>query len=204
MTLLRIENLRPCIFKEALSFELENGESIGLSGPSGSGKSLLLRAIVDLDVHEGEVLLDGVPRTDFSASEWRHTVGMLPPESRWWKEFAGEHLHSPEAAPLDQLGLTPSILKQPVSELSSGERQRLSLARLIANNQPRVLLLDEPTANLDAVNTQRIEALVENYRRDTGAGVIWVSHDIDQLQRTSDRQYRVEAGELHTIDEALQ
>ncbi len=201
MSLLRIEQLRPCIFRKTLSFELESGESIGLTGASGCGKSLLLRAIVDLDEHEGEVLLDEVPRADFSAPEWRRTVGLLPPESRWWKESAGAHLRTPETAPLDALGLEPSILKQAIAELSSGERQRLALARLLANNQPRVLLLDEPTANLDALNTQRIEALVAAYRHDTGAGIIWVSHDLAQLQRVSDRQYRIEAGKLHAIEE---
>ncbi len=204
MTLLDIQNLRPCIFTRALNLSLANGESIGLGGSSGSGKSLLLRAIADMDLHEGDVLLDGVSRSAFSAPEWRRKVGLLPPESRWWRDSAGEHLRMPTAAPLDELGLNPSILEQPVTELSSGERQRLALARLIANNRPRVLLLDEPTANLDSLNSRRIEELVAAYRHATGAGVIWVSHDPDQLRRVSNRQYRIEAGELHSVGEAVQ
>jgi len=63
-------------------------------------------------------------------------------------------------------------------------------------NQPEVLLLDEPTANLDPENTRRIEAVIDEYRRARQAAIIWVSHDIAQVERVADRHYAVEAGEL--------
>ena len=82
-----------------------------------------------------------------------------------------------------------------VSRLSSGERQRLGLARLLAL-QPRVLLLDEPTANLDAANTRRVEACLDDYRRGHQAAVLWVSHDPDQRGRVASRELLLEQNRL--------
>ena len=91
--------------------------------------------------------------------------------------------------------LTPAILDKPVMQLSSGERQRLALLRLLSN-RPRVLLLDEPTANLDPENTRRIEALVTEYRREHDAAVIWVSHDTEQVKRVANRHFQLVDGEM--------
>jgi putative ABC transport system ATP-binding protein len=74
------------------------------------------------------------------------------------------------------------VLEWTVSRLSTGERQRLALARLLAL-QPQVLLLDEATANLDPPNRDRVEDLIQDYRREQGAAVLWVSHDPDQRRR---------------------
>jgi ABC-type iron transport system FetAB ATPase subunit len=82
-----------------------------------------------------------------------------------------------------------------VTRLSSGEKQRLALLRLLAN-QPRVLLLDEPTANLDPQNTRRVEAMIAAYREARGAAVVWISHDREQAARVCDRHYIVVDGAL--------
>lgn len=79
-----------------------------------------------------------------------------------------------------------------ISRLSSGEKQRLALARALMN-QPRVLLLDEPTASLDPVATAAVEQLVADYRRDTNATVLWVSHDAQQAGRVGDRHLQLTA-----------
>lgn len=170
-----------------VSFAISDGTCTCISGASGAGKSRLLRAIADLDEHSGEVWLDDVPQEQFAPSEWRRRVGLLPPDSLWWHDKVADHFAATDGARLAALSLDTSILEQPVARLSSGERQRLALLRLLAN-QPYVLLLDEPTANLDDSNAKRVERLIEHYRRETGAAVLWVSHDPAQAKRVSGRQ----------------
>ena len=97
--------------------------------------------------------------------------------------------------PLTTLGLTEPVLDQPVTRLSSGERQRLALLRLLAN-RPRVLLLDEPTANLDTDNTRRIESVISEYSRTNQAAVIWISHDRTQVTRVANRHMELRNGTL--------
>lgn len=179
-----------------VSLTLAEGECICLSGPSGSGKTRLLRAIADLDVHEAEVALDGTPRERLAPPEWRRRVGLLPADNQWWLERVGDHFPRPDADALSALALDPELLAQPVSRLSSGERQRFALLRLLAN-RPQVLLLDEPTANLDATNVSRVERLLERYRVQYHAGLLWVSHDAEQIQRLRARHLHMNQGRLH-------
>ena len=178
-----------------LSLDVDAGDCVCISGPSGAGKSLLLRAVADLDPHDGQVWLGNRPCTAMPADEWRTAVGLLPPESSWWLPGVLEHFHNGVPVPLDRVGLTTAILDMPVTQLSSGERQRLSLLRLLSNH-PRVLLLDEPTANLDPDNTRRIEAVVTDYRREHEAAVIWVSHDSEQVRRVANRHFELIDGRL--------
>lgn len=195
MANLRLAGLRPKVL-EPIDLELAAGELVFLSGPSGAGKSLLLRAIADLDPHLGEVRIDGIPRSLLSAPEWRRRVGLLPAESHWWGDRVGDHFPAPdprtgagnaETTPiLNRLDFGAEVLGWSVSRLSTGERQRLALARLIANG-PEVLLLDEATANLDPLNRDRVEAIVQDYRRDRAAAVLWVSHDRSQRRRLAGR-----------------
>jgi ABC-type iron transport system FetAB ATPase subunit len=176
-----------------VNLSVNAGECLCITGPSGGGKSLLLRAIADLDPHEGDVLLDGVPATDIEPEQWRRQVALLPPESNWWLPRPADHFHNGMPVSLAELGLADAIMQQPVSRLSSGERQRLALLRLLAN-QPRVLLLDEPTANLDPDNTQRVEAVIAAYRDRQQAAVIWVSHDRAQVRRVAGRHAELDSG----------
>lgn len=178
-----------------VSLGVEAGECLCLSGPSGTGKSLLLRAIADLDPHEGRVWLDGTACDAIAPAQWRCRVGLLPPDSSWWLPRAIDHFHDGQPLSLDSLGLAPGLLSEPVARLSSGERQRLALLRLLANT-PRVLLLDEPTANLDPASTLRVEAVLDEYRKTNRAAVIWVSHDPAQIARVANRHLRILGSEL--------
>jgi len=178
-----------------VSFSLDAGECLCLSGPSGTGKSLLLRAIADLDPHEGSVWLDGTASDAIAPALWRCRVGLLPPDSSWWLPRAIDHFHDGQPLSLDSLGLEPGLLGEPVARLSSGERQRLALLRLLANT-PRVLLLDEPTANLDPASTLRVEAVIGDFRKTHQAAVIWVSHDPAQIARVANRHLLVSGSEL--------
>src|ERR1700732_1983221 len=80
----------PSILKPA-SFSLSAGEALAVRGPSGAGKTLLLRAVADLDPNEGLVTLDGRDRSTIAGPEWRRLVGYVPAEPGWWAETVGEH-----------------------------------------------------------------------------------------------------------------
>ncbi len=192
--LLQIKNLRRLMLGP-VSLAANAGECLGISGPSGTGKSLLLRAIADLDPHDGEVLLEGVRCRDLTPVQWRTLVGLLPPESCWWLPRVADHFLNGLPVPLEALGLAPAILQEPVVRLSSGEKQRLALLRLLAN-RPRVLLLDEPTANLDPANTKRMEAVISEYRQTQSVAVIWVSHDQAQIARVASQHFTMVDGQL--------
>ncbi|HEB56682.1 MAG TPA: ATP-binding cassette domain-containing protein [Gammaproteobacteria bacterium] len=177
------------------SFTLHTGECVGLSGPSGEGKSLLLRAIADLIPHGGTVMLDGEDCKHINPARWRRRVGLLLPESHWWSDRVGDHFPVREMDKVTALGFDEGVFDWQVSRCSSGEKQRLALLRLLAN-QPQVLLLDEPTASLDPDSVGRVEALLEQYRHEHGAPVLWVSHDPLQLGRVASRQLRLENKQL--------
>lgn len=173
-----------------VNLDVAEAECVGVSGPSGAGKTLFLRAIADMDRHSGQIFLNGVESTQMPAPEWRKKVGLLPAESAWWYDTVGEHFCRIDEAGLNALGFDKTVLKWEVRRLSSGERQRLSLLRLIAG-RPQVLLLDEPTANLDADTVKRVEKFLLAYRLDNRVAVIWVSHDFDQLARVSSRRFLI-------------
>lgn len=171
---------------QAVSVKVAAGEVVCLSGPSGSGKSRLLRAIADLDPHAGTVWLGETGQLDLAAHQWRRRVMLVPAESQWWFERVGEHFPADfDRSALPALGLSEEALYWPVSRLSSGEKQRLALLRAVTAG-PRALLLDEPTANLDAEAVARTEQWLLEYIRRERLPVIWVAHDREQILRIAD------------------
>lgn len=176
---------------QPVSFTVQATECVCLTGPSGVGKSMLLRAVADLIPHTGDASLDEQDCSQMKPSQWRKQVGYLPAESHWWSEQVGDHFTEIDPEVFGQLGFEPEVLNWQVSRLSTGEKQRLALLRLLAN-QPRALLLDEPTASLDAANVGNAEALIRDYRQQQQAAVIWVSHDPAQIQRVASRVLRLE------------
>jgi putative ABC transport system ATP-binding protein len=185
-----------------VSFTLATGECVALRGPSGAGKTLLLRAIADLDPNSGDVLLDGVNQKTIPAPVWRRRVGYVPAEPGWWADSVGEHFSDwPAALSLVQrLGLPAGAREWPVARASTGERARLALIRALVA-APAVLLLDEPTAALDTAATAAVEALTAE-RVSGGLSVLWVTHDAAQAARVAKRALFIEAGEVREMTAA--
>lgn len=181
---------------EAFDFALAPGECVAVAGPSGSGKTVLLRAIADLDPSSGAASLGGAARESMSAPQWRARVGYLAPVAGWWADRVGAHFADPEALRpmLAALGLPGEAMGWPVARLSTGEGQRLALARLLAG-APEVLLLDEPTAGLDAAATAKTEKVLKA-RLKQGASILFVSHDAAQRRRLAKRALKISRGRV--------
>ncbi len=181
--MLSVRHLKTRISFAEFNFELAKGEILFIFGPSGSGKSLLLRALADLDEHSGNITLNGKNQADWLAPQWRKAVAYCPADSAWWDETVGEHFEQqPDVKLLAKLGLEENVMNWQADRLSSGEKQRLGLLRVLSL-QPQVLLLDEPTANLDNESALAVEGMLDDYRKQTGAILVWVSHSKAQQSR---------------------
>ncbi len=185
---LKVRGLAP------IDMDLRDGECVTLRGHSGSGKTLVLRALSDLDPSSGEVLLDGTARTDMPAPTWRRKVTYVAAEPGWWADITGDHFPQPAEMLVSRLGLKPEILAAPVQLLSTGERQRLAIARMLLLNT-RVMLLDEPTAALDPDAKGRVEELVAE-RLAAGASLLLVTHEDEQAARLGARKLEIRNGVL--------
>jgi ABC-type iron transport system FetAB ATPase subunit len=177
---------------------LEPGACASITGPSGSGKSLLLRMVADLDPNEGQVHLDGRDRATWPAPDWRKQVIYVAAESGWWAEDVAQHFPAPERtaarAMTERFGLKSELLEGTVARLSTGEKQRLALARALLRG-PSVLLLDEPTSALDDDSIKRVELLLRE-RMAEGMSILMVTHDGRQAQRLARQHYLMSAGRL--------
>jgi ABC-type iron transport system FetAB ATPase subunit len=178
------------------TFSVAAGQCLAVTGPSGSGKTVLLRMIADLDPNEGRITLDGADRVSLAAPAWRRLAALVPARSGWWADTVGEHFSAGRdpawRALASELLLRDTLFDQAIEEVSTGERQRLALLRALLA-EPRLLLLDEPTASLDPVSTQAVEAVIAR-RLAADATVVWVTHDAAQAARMGDMTLRVSAG----------
>lgn len=196
-----------------ISFEVSSGERLALVGPTGAGKSLVLRALALLDpVDEGEVSWSGKPITDTDVPEFRGQVLYLQQRSPVVEGSVEENLKIPFTLSLRQgrefpddlavellesLGKDEDFLSTHTANLSGGERQIVALLRalLIA---PTFLLLDEPSAALDPTATAALEKLVESWYlgAPTQRATIWVSHDPAQAGRVGTRIVHLRNGKM--------
>lgn len=203
------------VIVKTVSFFVRAGELLGIVGPSGSGKSSLLRLLNRLDEPTGgTVVLKGVDYRQLPPRELRRRVGMVTQRPflfpgdvatnlRFGPAQKGEMLPEEDIELLlQQVGL-PGFASQEVSVLSGGEQQRVSLARALAN-RPEVLLLDEPTSALDEESKTGIEMLIEALVRDHGLTCIIVTHDREQARRMCQRVILLEAGRLVQTGSAVE
>jgi ABC-type phosphate transport system ATPase subunit len=178
--------------------------STAVVGPSGSGKSTLLRLLNRLaDPDEGVVRYRGEDVRELDPLELRRRVGLVPqlpapvPGSVAENVRLGPRLQGEEVDPEPALrlaGLAPSFLDRDASRLSVGEQQRVMLARALAL-EPEVLLLDEPTASLDAEATTAVEDALRGLR---GLSLVLVTHDPAQAGRLAERSIALAEGRVAT------
>ena len=186
---------------------VQRGEILALVGPSGAGKSTLLRLLNFLEpASQGTVRFDGqVVTADLGLGQRRRvtTVFQRPlllqrsvrANLRYGPGLRGQKLPpAVENEWLERLGLAP-LADQSAPKLSAGEAQRVALARALVT-QPDVLLLDEPTANLDPNNVRIIESIIQEENRRSDMTVVLVTHNIFQARRIAHRTALLWAGEL--------
>jgi len=180
-----------------IDFTVACGTCVTMSGQSGSGKSVLLRMIADLDPHEGDAWLDDRSRSSMDAHLWRRAVGYVPAESGWWSDRVCDHFSALDVAKAmaPAIGLPVPLFDVAVARLSTGEKQRMALLRAISVS-PTILLLDEPCSALDETTTLKVENLL-NTMISKGLGLVIVSHNEAQVQRMGHRKFHMLAGQLH-------
>jgi ABC-type lipoprotein export system ATPase subunit len=193
--------------------QIDTGEYVAISGPSGSGKSTLLHLLGGLDMPtKGEVLFRGSRLgTAINLDTYRsRQVGFifqafhLLPTLRAVENVQvamlamnGRANHRAEraAALLEEMGLQDRMRHYP-NELSAGERQRVAIARALANS-PTILLADEPTGNLDSVNSAHIMEILRSIREQRGMTLVIVTHE-NEIAMSAPRHIRLRDGRIES------
>jgi len=188
-----------------VSIEVKEGEFVAIQGTSGSGKSTLLNMLGGLDhPSKGEVYFASKPLSPFSKREMaryrRFSVGMIfqnfnliPTMSAEenvslalaFGGMRGQQRRDRAAKLLGRVGLTDRMSHRP-SELSGGEQQRVAIARALANN-PKVLLADEPTGNLDSIRAHELLGLLREMVSHDALTILMVTHDQELANSFADR-----------------
>ncbi|MCP4362073.1 MAG: phosphate ABC transporter ATP-binding protein [Chloroflexi bacterium] len=184
------------------------GEIVCLLGPSGSGKSSLLRCLNRLtEPPPNTIFLNGHDITTLDVVALRHEVGMVFQKAAlfpgtvanniaYGPQLDGRPLSPTEMTELLALAdLSPDYAQRPIGELSGGEAQRVSIARTLANH-PDSLLLDEPTSALDPAGRRHVRETIEKLRQELGLTVIWVTHYMEEVLEVADRVYLLLDGRI--------
>jgi ABC-type methionine transport system ATPase subunit len=193
---LRLDN-EATVLRE-VTLAIEEGSITSVVGPSGSGKSSLLRCLNRLwEPPAGTVFFDGRDITTLDVLALRRRVGMLFQSANLFDGTVADNVgygpglegRSLTAGRIDELlqmaGLNPRFAGEMAANLSGGEAQRASLARALAN-EPEVLLMDEPTSALDPAATLHVEQTIRDLQNMMELTVVWVTHDIEQVRRVAD------------------
>ncbi len=215
------------IILNELDLEVKKNESLVILGGSGSGKSVLIKAIVGLlQIDSGSVKFDGNEISNLSRSEKSHLMsrfgflfqgGALFDSLRVWENVSFSLIHNKSIsvaeakdialAKLHSVGMNEDIMYLFPSELSGGMQKRVALARAIATN-PEVVFFDEPTTGLDPIMANVINDLIIGVRNNIGATTVTITHDINSARRIATRvamlfQGKITwIGDVHDIDKS--
>jgi putative ABC transport system ATP-binding protein len=205
------------VLVEDVTFKVRTGEVLAIVGPSGSGKSSLLRLLNRLDeATSGTLYVEGIDYRQIPPRELRRKLGMVNQRPYLFPGTVEENLqfgprqrgeslsHESIEQLLVRVGLK-GYSSRNVANLSGGEAQRVSVARTLANS-PQVLLLDEPTSALDEASKLEVESAIQNVVHDRGLTCVLVTHDTAQAARLAERALLLESGHvvrIGTVSEVL-
>jgi iron complex transport system ATP-binding protein len=210
------------------SFEVAEGEILGLVGPNSSGKTTLLRLLSKVHGPDrGEIRFRGTPLGAVGRRALAREVAVVPQEEQLafsvsveelalmgrFPRGAGRLFESPEdLARAREAMVLAGVLElgdHPVDALAGGERQRALLARALAQ-EPRVLLLDEPTSHLDLLHQRHLVGVLRRLNQEQGMTVVFVSHDLNLAGELADRLLLLSGGRVvrlgvprEVLDEAV-
>lgn len=214
-SLTRLDERRQVPLLQPIDFTLHAGDRVSITGASGSGKSVFLRALALLDAPtSGQILWNNQPIGNTQIPHYRSHISYLSQRPALLDGSVEDNLRFPfslktlrkrsfDLAAVTKLlghaGKAPDFLAKRAGDLSGGESQVVSLIRTLQLN-PEVLLLDEPTAALDPTSSREVEALIDAwFAGDPARACIWVSHDLDQARRMSDIHLQMSAGVLSGV-----
>lgn len=198
---------------DGIALELKAEEMVALRGPSGSGKTLLLRTLAGLDLPDaGEIVYCGRRLEEWDMPEFRRKVRYVPQDAAFPAGTVKQSIDlffrfriyqdlSVDSADLNRylelLALPRSFLDKTADHLSGGEKQIVAIIRTLLL-KPEVLLLDEPTSNLDEAMTERVEGLLFSWM-ESGQDhlLLWTSHDSAQLDRMTGRSIHMPDNSNH-------
>lgn len=205
-----------------INLEIDEGELVGLIGHTGSGKSTLVQHLNGiLKPDSGKIIVDGkdIWSDKKSTREARFKVGLCfqYPEYQLFEEtvykdisFGPKNMGLSESEikqrvleAADYVGLQRDLLQKSPFDLSGGEKRRAAIAGVIAM-QPKVLVLDEPTAGLDPIGRDKILEMIKSYRQSTGSTILLVSHSMEDVARVATKVAVMNNAKLEmygTVDE---
>ncbi|MEI4770394.1 ATP-binding cassette domain-containing protein [Psychrobacillus sp. FJAT-51614] len=201
------EKYRPYLFGN-ITAVLQKAERIALLGKSGQGKSTLLRTLALLEpLDNGVISFNGVSAKEMDTQHWRMNIAYVAQQSIMLPGTIEDNLQTVSKLhnrSFDE-GLAKELMKdiglehlewsKKAKDLSGGEKQRIALVRTLLLD-PSILLLDEITSSLDQESKELVEQLLTKLHMEKGTSFIWVTHDLEQAKKISERVWYMEEGKL--------